>query len=187
MGGKGEEKTINLELKLLAEVGLVGLPNAGKSTLLSCISAAHPKIAGYPFTTLSPSLGIVKVAEGRSFAAADIPGLIEGAHEGKGLGIQFLRHIERTIVLAILLDANSQDLAADYGVLLKELESYGHELVKKPRLLVYTKLDLLNEGFEHLPPALIGDTASIEISAVRGDNLDVLISILWKMLEKSKA
>jgi len=187
VGGKGEEKTINLELKLLAEVGLVGLPNAGKSTLLSCISAARPKIADYPFTTLSPSLGIVKVAEGRSFAAADIPGLIEGAHEGKGLGIQFLRHIERTIVLAILLDANSQDLAADYGVLLKELESYGHELVKKPRLLVYTKLDLLNEGFEHLPPALIGDTASIEISAVRGDNLDVLISTLWKMLEKSKA
>ncbi len=187
VGGEGVEKNIRLELKLLAEVGLVGLPNAGKSTLLSRISAARPKIADYPFTTLSPSLGIVKVADGRSFAAADIPGLIEGAHEGKGLGIQFLKHIERTTVLAILLDANSQNLAEDYRILLKELESYGHELIKKPRLIIYTKLDLLNDEFAGLSPELIGDAPSIGISAVRGDNLDLLISTLWKMLEKNSA
>ncbi len=185
VGGKGEEKNISLELKLLAEVGLVGLPNAGKSTLLSRISAARPKIADYPFTTLSPSLGIVKVGDGRSFAAADIPGLIEGAHDGKGLGIRFLKHIERTSILAILLDANSPDLKADYRVLLTELESYGHDLMRKPRLIVYTKLDLISAGFDPLPPEVIGDTPSIQISAVRGDNLDLLISMLWKMLEKT--
>lgn len=183
VGGKGEEMEISLELKLLADVGLVGLPNAGKSTLLSRISAARPKIGDYPFTTLSPSLGIIKVAAGKSFTAADIPGLIEGAHLGKGLGTQFLRHIERTQVLAILLDLSSENVQEDYLILLKELASYGHDLEKKPRLIVYTKQDLV--GSENLEPIKEqhGTTESVTISAVRGDGLDQLVSLLWKMLQ----
>lgn len=181
-GERGEEKVVHLELKLLADVGLVGLPNAGKSTLISRISAAKPKIADYPFTTLVPQLGIVKVGEGMSFVAADIPGLIEGAHLGKGLGIQFLRHIERTKLLAILLDATASNLEQDYQTLLQELRSYGQALVRKPRMIVYTKSDLLPDEFVSLSQQTVGVTDSILISAVKGTNLDRLIQKLWDML-----
>jgi GTPase len=181
-GQEGEEKNILLELKLIADVGLVGLPNAGKSTLLSRISRAHPKIADYPFTTLTPSLGIVKAGTHESFVVADIPGLVEGAHEGKGLGLQFLQHIERTRVLAVLLDATSPDLKKDYQTLSEELKRYGHGLVQKPRLIVFSKIDLLSELpaidpiFEALPVCAV--------SSVRGDNLDQLISLLSLMLKR---
>ena len=181
-GERGEEKVIHLELKLLADVGLVGLPNAGKSTLISRISAAKPKIADYPFTTLVPQLGIVKVGEGMSFVAADIPGLIEGAHLGKGLGTQFLRHIERTKLLAILLDATASNLEQDYQTLLQELRSYGQGLMRKPRMIVYTKSDLLPDEFVSLSKQTVGVTDSILISAVKGTNLDRLIQKLWDML-----
>jgi len=184
VGGKGEERVIDLELKLLADVGLVGLPNAGKSTLLSRISAARPKIASYPFTTLQPNLGLVKVDAGKSFVAADIPGLIEGAHTGKGLGIQFLRHIERTRVLALLLDVTSEHLEEDYRVLLEELKSYEHELETKPRLIVYTKSDLLSDNFTPLSKDVIGNAQSITISAIKGENLKELIHILWEMVRR---
>ena len=184
VGEKGEERIIDLELKLLADVGLVGLPNAGKSTLLSRISAARPKIASYPFTTLQPNLGIVRVDEGKSFVAADIPGLIEGAHTGKGLGIQFLRHIERTKVLALLLDATSENLAQDYRVVVEELVAYKRGLEQKPRLIVYTKSDLLDKEFKPLPKSVTGDFDSILISAVNGENLSELVRTLWEMVSK---
>ncbi len=178
-GGKGEEKELILELKLIADVGLVGLPNAGKSTLLSRISAARPKIAGYPFTTLTPNLGIVSVGEGRSFIVADIPGLIEGAHLGKGLGIQFLRHIERTRILAILLDGTSSDFAHDYAVLENELRSYSNELADKPKITVITKADLFDPQKLPLPKD------AIVISAVTGYNLDRLLAALWDLLNET--
>lgn len=182
-GVKGEEKNLVLELKLLADVGLVGMPNAGKSTLLSKISAAHPKIADYPFTTLKPQLGIVKVREQQSFVVADIPGLIQGAHLGKGLGTQFLRHIERTKILLIMLDATSNDLREDYLTLVNELASYGNGLELKPRIIVYTKSDLLNGGFKGLHKRTIKNTKSLLISAITGQNLVELKQILWEELQ----
>ncbi len=182
-GGDGEEKALELELKLLADVGLVGLPNAGKSTLLSRISAATPKIAAYPFTTLVPNLGIVKVAEGKSFTVADIPGLIEGAHDGRGLGIQFLRHIERTRVLVVLLDATSKNLAGDYSVLVRELESFNIRLLDKPKIIAYSKCDLVDR-FEKLK-SVTGEAEFITISSIRGDNLKQLLFLIWDMLESS--
>ena len=155
-GEEGEEGAFILELKVLADVGLVGFPNAGKSTLLSVVSAAKPKIANYAFTTLEPNLGIVEVRDGRSFVMADIPGIIEGAHEGRGLGTRFLRHIERNSVLLFMIPADSDDIRRDYDILLGELTQYNPELLDKERLLAVTKCDMLDEGLiremrAHLP------------------------------------
>ena len=147
-GEDGEEGTFILELKVLADVGLVGFPNAGKSTLLAAVSAAKPKIANYAFTTLEPNLGIVEVRDGRSFVMADIPGIIEGAHEGRGLGTRFLRHIERNSVLLFMIPADSDDIARDYDILLGELTQYNPELLDKRRLLAITKCDIIDEELE---------------------------------------
>jgi GTP-binding protein len=141
-GEEGEERRIELELKLIADVGLVGQPNAGKSTLLAAISEAHPKVADYPFTTLTPNLGVVPLPDFRSFVVADIPGIIEGAHEGKGLGLQFLRHIERTRTLAFLIPADAEDLQKEYDQLRQEVENYSTELARTPHCVVVTKVDL---------------------------------------------
>jgi GTP-binding protein len=184
VGYEGEERLLDLELKLIADVGFVGLPNAGKSTLLSRISAARPKIADYPFTTLTPNLGIVKLGEGKSFVAADIPGLIEGAHEGKGLGITFLRHIERTKLIVMLLDATSDDLQQDFEILTHELLSYDIGLREKSQIIVYTKADLVGEKFDPLAPQIIKNRQSILISSVRGDGIDELLARLWDVLQE---
>ena len=184
VGEKGQERNIILELKLLADVGLVGLPNSGKSTLLSRISAARPKIADYPFTTLIPNLGLVRV-DSNSFVVADIPGLIEGASEGKGLGTQFLRHIERTRVLAVLLDSTG-DLETDYHVLLQELKKYGKSLEKKPRIIVYSKSDLLSGPMPVLPAAVRDKMHEVHLSAVSGHNLDLFLHLLWEKIKQEK-
>jgi GTP-binding protein len=184
-GRMGQEYVITLELKLIADVGLVGLPNAGKSTLLSRISAAKPKIADYPFTTLIPNLGIVRVGEYGSFVAADIPGLIDGAHLGKGLGVRFLQHIERTKILALLLDITSPHIQEDFNVLLKEMGSYGKGVIHKPKVIVLTKNDLPS----HEIPAFKLATESLEvcrISSVTGQGLDDLKSLLFHKLEDTQ-
>jgi GTP-binding protein len=182
-GEPGEEREIDLELRLLADVGLVGLPNAGKSTLISVISAARPKIADYPFTTLVPNLGIVRVDLGRSFVVADIPGLIEGAHSGKGLGVQFLRHIKRTRVLAILVEATSEDVEREYKILLHELTMFDRALARKPRLVVLTKIDLIDDTrLRSLKKVKFGKAHVYPISAVRGDGVKPLVDALWKSL-----
>ena len=183
LGTPGEERSIELELKLLADIGLVGLPNAGKSTLISVVSAARPKIADYPFTTLVPNLGIVRVDEGRSFVVADIPGLIEGAHTGKGLGTQFLRHIERTKALVFLLDATSGDPKADYTILLNELEQFNGDLLTRPRIIVLTKADTIDEdGKKSLKKLRFGKVPVHLISAVAGTGIDRLVSGMWEMI-----
>jgi GTP-binding protein len=182
-GQEGEEKHLALELKLLADIGLVGLPNAGKSTLLSRISAARPKIADYPFTTLQPNLGIVKANSGQTFVVADIPGLIEGAHEGKGLGIRFLKHIERTRLLALLIDLNGENPKQDYTTLMNELASYNIELQKRPKVLVFTKQDLSVKAFK--VPAWAKKMPHLVISAMAGTGLDVCIQTFWEMLQKT--
>jgi GTP-binding protein len=178
-GEEGEERKIVLELKLIADVGLVGKPNAGKSTLLASVSAATPKIADYPFTTLQPNLGVVALSTGRSFVLADIPGIIEGAHEGKGLGLRFLRHIERTRTLAFLVSVDAEDPQQEYEMLRAELASYSAELAQKPFCLVLTKLDLLPP--EAAPPTISAPGAweVFAISAVSRRGLDELLEQLW--------
>lgn len=183
-GAPAIERVIILELKVLADVGLVGFPNAGKSTLLSVLTAAKPKIADYAFTTLVPNLGIVKYRDFRSFVMADIPGIIEGASEGKGLGIQFLRHIERNSVLLFMVSAESEDIAHDYQVLLDELEAYNPELMDKQRILAITKADLApdfnlakwKKKLKKLPVVLI--------SSVTGLGLEALKDLIWDSLQQ---
>lgn len=181
-GEPGEEGSFILELKLLADVGLVGFPNAGKSTLLAAISAAKPKIADYPFTTLVPNLGIVKYRDDRSFVMADIPGIIEGASEGKGLGHRFLRHIERNSMLMFMVPADSNDIADEYRILLNELEEYNPELLDKQRLLVITKCDLLDEELTTEIKKELPDVSYHFISAVANEGLVALNDTIWIML-----
>jgi len=183
VGETGEERAVELELKLIADVGLVGFPNAGKSTLLSALSEAKPKIGAYPFTTLEPNLGVVTFSDYRSFVMADIPGIIEDAHEGKGLGLQFLRHIERNNVLLFMVGCDT-DIKQEYNALLHELEEYRPDLLDKPRILAITKMDLV-EGFELEEPVELEDEAEIvEISAATGYNIDELKELIWKKLKE---
>ena len=178
-----QEMTIILELKLLADVGLVGFPNAGKSTLLSAVSSAKPKIANYPFTTLEPSLGIVAYHDNRSFVMADIPGIIEGASEGKGLGLRFLRHIERNSLLLFMVPGDTDDIKHDYEVLLNELRRFNPVLLSKHRVLAVTKSDLLDdELIQMLREALPDDLPVVFISAVTGYGIDQLKDVLWQEL-----
>ena len=179
-----EEGWFILELKLLADVGLVGFPNAGKSTLLSTVSAAKPKIADYPFTTLEPNLGIVSYCDDKSFVMADIPGIIEGAHEGKGIGLRFLRHIERNSVLLFLVPADSDDIKEAYEILLNELEQCNPELLNKGRILAITKSDLIDDELEEGLSKDLPDIPCVFISAVSGKGIDKLKDILWDEINK---
>ncbi len=186
-GKPGEELYIVLELKLIADVGLVGFPNAGKSTLISAISAARPKIADYPFTTLKPNLGIVKYRDYDGFTVADIPGIIEGAHLGKGLGHEFLRHIERTGLLLILIEATSENIEKDYNVLLQELNNYSKILSKKEKIIGISKIDLLSE--EELNKIRkktnsIFDENVIFFSSVSQQNINLLLDTIWNNLHR---
>ena len=182
-GEPGKEEWKILELKVLADVGLVGFPNAGKSTLLSVLSAAKPKIASYAFTTLIPNLGIVSYRDHRSFIMADIPGIIEGAHTGKGLGIRFLRHIERNALLLFMISAESEDINATYKILLNELENYNPELMDKPRLLAITKADLLDDELKGLVEAELDlKIPYLFISSVANKGIQELKDEIWKML-----
>lgn len=184
-GEPAQERTIIMQLKLLADVGLVGFPNAGKSTLLSVVSAAKPKIANYPFTTLEPNLGIVSYRDGRSFVMADIPGIIEGASEGKGLGLRFLRHIERNSLLLFMVPADTDDIRREYEILSNELERYNPELLDKPRVLAITKSDLLDdELIEALSEDLPEGIPYLFISAVTGKGITELKDLLWKALNE---
>lgn len=177
------EKSVILELKLLADVGLVGFPNAGKSTLLSALSAARPKIADYPFTTMEPQLGIVSYRDNRSFVMADIPGIIEGASEGRGLGLRFLRHIERNAVLLFLVPADADDIRGEYEVLLRELERFNPQLMDKQRVLAVSKSDMLDdELMEEIAAQLPDDVPHLFISAVTGYGLTELKDLLWKAI-----
>jgi GTP-binding protein len=182
-GEPGKEEWVVLELKLLADVGLVGFPNAGKSTLLSVVSAAKPKIADYAFTTLTPNLGVVAYRDGLSFVMADIPGIIEGAAEGKGLGIRFLRHIERNPLLLFMVPADAKDLRSEYEVLLNELRKYNPELLDKKRILAITKSDMLDEELvDAMKHELPEDVSSVFISAVTGKGITELKDLIWKNL-----
>jgi GTP-binding protein len=182
-GEPGIEEWIILELKVLADVGLVGFPNAGKSTLLSVISAATPTIADYPFTTLTPNLGVVPYYDFKSFVVADIPGLIEGASEGKGLGHRFLRHVERNAILLFMIPADAHDIVGDYKILLKELEKYNPELLDKKRLVAISKSDLLDdELMKELEEELSNSIQPIFISALTNDKIDVLKDMLWQAI-----
>lgn len=183
-GEPGEEIVVEIELKLIAEVGLVGFPNAGKSTLLSAVSAARPKVADYPFTTLAPNLGVVRMPDHRSFVMADIPGIIEDAHQGKGLGLQFLRHIERNRVLLFVISAMS-DVAEEYRILCDELRAYRRDLMDKPRLVAITHMDLFPEFKLEEEPEV--DVGFVAVSAVAGHGLDELNERIWKMLHEVQA
>ncbi len=184
-GEPGVEEWIILELKVLADVGLVGFPNAGKSTLLSVISAARPEIADYPFTTIVPNLGVVPYRDYKSFVVADIPGLIEGASEGKGLGYRFLRHIERNSILLFMIPADSMDIKKDFQVLLNELKKYNPELLDKRRVLAITKSDLLdNELRNEISKELPEKMDNIFISSVTNDGIDQLKDLLWRAINE---
>jgi GTPase len=199
-GKKGEEHEIEIELKLLADVGLVGLPNAGKSTLISKISAAKPKIADYPFTTLVPNLGIVRYKDFQSFVVADIPGLIEGAHTGKGLGIRFLKHIERTKVLIFLIDSTllpyKEDKTEDYKILVNELKGYDKKLLEKPKIICFTKVDALTDeqkkdlskikfdGRKKKGEEQGAKTHVLKISAISGENIKKLLDETWILIKQ---
>ncbi len=184
-GEPAQELTIILQLKMLADVGLVGLPNAGKSTLISVLTAAKPKIADYPFTTLEPSLGIVAYRDGKSFVMADIPGIIEGAADGKGLGLEFLRHIERNAALLVMIPADTEHIGKEYEILINELIRYNPELGNKHRVLAVTKSDLIDEELqEMLREDLPVDVPTVFISAVAQRGLDKLKDLLWEMLSK---
>lgn len=182
-GEPSVEQTLILELKVLADVGLVGFPNAGKSTLLSVLSAAKPKIADYPFTTLVPNLGVIPYRDFKSFIMADIPGIIEGAAEGKGLGIRFLRHIERNAVLLFMIPADTNDISKEYKILLNELKEYNPELLDKHRILAITKCDLLDEELkEQISDEIPEDIQTILISSVTEEGLSALKDALWRKL-----
>ncbi|MCQ2336137.1 MAG: GTPase ObgE [Paludibacteraceae bacterium] len=179
-GEPGIERSVVLELKILADVGLVGFPNAGKSTLLSVVSAAKPKIADYPFTTLEPNIGIVGYRDSKSFVMADIPGIIEGASEGKGLGLRFLRHIERNSALLFMVPSTSENVEADYEILLAELVKYNPELADKNRVLAVTKCDLTDdEQQRNIALTLPKNIPSVFISSVSGKGIDTLKDLLW--------
>ena len=183
-GEDGEEGWRILELKVLADVGLVGFPNAGKSTLLSVITAAKPEIADYPFTTIVPNLGMVQYRDGRSFAIADIPGIIEGAHEGKGLGLRFLRHIERNAILLFVVSAEAIDVKQQYETLLNELKEHNPELLDKRRVLAISKSDLLDEQLKAEMMPSLPDVPYVFISAVSQEGLQELKDLLWSELNK---
>jgi GTP-binding protein len=183
-GEEGEESWCILELKVLADVGLVGFPNAGKSTLLSVVSAAKPEIANYPFTTLRPNLGMISYRDNQSFVMADIPGIIEGAHEGKGLGLRFLRHIERNAVLLFLVPADSDDIKKEYQILLNELEKYNPELLDKERKLAVSKSDMLDEELMNEIRADLPDIETVFISSVSGYHIQELKDMLWRTLQQ---
>jgi len=177
------EMAVILELKMLADVGLVGFPNAGKSTLLSVVSAAKPEIANYPFTTLVPNLGMVRYRNDRSFVMADIPGIIEGAHEGKGLGLRFLRHIERNSILLFMVPADSDNIHNEYRVLLNELKQFNPELLDKQRILAITKSDVIDDELQHEMEADLPDLPHIFISAVAQNGIQELKDMIWQELE----
>lgn len=182
-GEEGQEGWFILELKVLADVGLVGFPNAGKSTLLAAVTAAKPKIANYAFTTLEPNLGIVRYYDDQSFVMADIPGIIEGAHEGKGIGIRFLRHIERNSVLLFMVSAEEDDIKASYETLLNELKEYNPELLDKDRVLAVTKCDLIDKDIEkEIEPSLPEGIPHVFISSISGEGIKELKDMLWTAL-----
>ena len=184
-GEEGQEAAIVFELKVLADVGLVGFPNAGKSTLLSVVSAAKPEIANYPFTTLRPNLGIVSYRDNQSFVMADIPGIIEGAAEGKGLGLRFLRHIERNSILLFLVPIDSDNIEKEYKILLRELQKYNPELLDKERILAITKSDMLDEELiEEMKKQIPTELPSVFISSVVGKGLQSLKDLIWQALTK---
>jgi len=186
-GDEGEERTLELELKLIADVGLVGEPNAGKSTLLATVSAAQPKIADYPFTTLTPNLGVVDVGDFRTFVLADIPGIVEGAHEGRGLGHQFLRHIERTRTLALVVPLDAEDHEAEYERLRNELRAYSSVLAETPHCLVFSKRDLLPEDAP-IPAVDAPDAwGTFVISSVSRRGLEELMEALWRRAREAEA
>jgi GTP-binding protein len=185
-GEDGQEAWKILELKVLADVGLVGFPNAGKSTLLSVLSAAKPEIANYPFTTLVPNLGIVSYRDYRSFVMADIPGIIEGAHEGKGLGIRFLRHIERNAVLLFLIPADSKNINEEYEILLNELKAYNPELLDKDRILAISKSDMLDDELKEEIEIDLPEVPHLFISSVAQQGLLELKDLLWKYINKGE-